>query len=742
MIPGISAETGELLASILEGAQDAWFVYEAVPDAAGGTGDFRLVRVNEVGLRLVEQHRSNMEGRLLSTVFPRDEDGGVFQRCIQVFETGIPLEETFRLRGEVVERWVRHRVVAVPGGIAITSRDVEDDRRRQAVYRTILDALPGAVVAAFDRQGRWTLSGGELAEALGVAAAVGRTPEEVLPPQAAARTRRLVARALAGESVSLSARTDDGRWLDHRLVPLVDPGHTAPVGAVAFGVDVTARVEAEAELRMWTRAVAAAEQAVLVLDAEPSGGRVRMASPAFEAVTGYRPEELVGQSWGFLEGPATETRVAGRIRAAIRAGQAARAEVRLHRADGSPFRAEVSVAPMDGEAGKVALVLRDVSAEHALREESERGRRLTALGRMAGGMAHDVRNLLTGISMLAELWVDDPDVPGELRADLKQIRELVSRGGSLMGQLLEFASNEMVLPEPVDLRAEVGRVEALLRRTLRDDISLAVRLPSEPVWILSGAGQVDQVLVNLCINAQDAQPEGGSISVALVVEPERGEVELRVRDTGCGIPASARDRIFEPFFTTRAERGGTGLGLASVYGIVRQWGGRIDVDSEPGLGTTFTVTLPVIESPEEVEPEGDPPPSAEALRVLLAEDDPSVRRALQRIFHAQGWSVAEASGGRAAAALWDAADRAFDVVVSDVLMPDGTGVELVHHLRNAGASVPVVLVSGYAPRSVPGMDRILDPGRTDARVSFVAKPFALPELIQRVRDAVNPGQLV
>ncbi len=741
MIPGISAEPGELLATILEGAQDAWFVYEAVSDAAGGTADFRIVWVNEQGLRLVEQDRSRVEGLLLSAVFPRDEEGGVFQRCLKVFETGVPLEETFLLRGRVVERWVRHRVVAVPGGIAVTSRDVEDDRRRQAVYRTILDALPGAVVAAFDRRGRWTLSGGELAEELGVASVAGRAPEEVFPPAAASRIRRLVARALAGESVSLTARTNDGRWLDNRLVPLVDPGHTAPVGAVAFGVDVTARVEAEDELRMWTRAVAAAEQAVLVLDAETSGGRVRMASPAFQAVTGYRPQELVGQPWGFLEGPATETRVAGRIRAAIRAGQGARAEMRLHRADGSAFRAEVSVAPMDGEGGKVAVVLRDVTAEHTLREESERSRRLTALGRMAGGMAHDVRNLLTGISMLAELWVDQADVPDDLRADLVQIRELVRRGGSLTGQLLEFASNEMVLPEPVDLRAEVGRVEALLRRTLRDDISLAVRLPPEPVWILSGAGQVDQVLVNLCVNAQDAQPQGGSITLALVVEPERGEVELRIRDTGCGIPASARDRIFEPFFTTRAEEGGTGLGLASVYGIVQQWGGRIDVDSEPGLGTTFTVTLPVIESPEEDEPEEAPAAPARTLRVLLAEDDPSVRRALQRIFHAQGWSVAEASGGRAAAALWDEGNGAFDVVVSDVLMPDGNGVELVHHLRDGGASVPVVLVSGYAPRTVPGMDRILDPGSADARVRFVAKPFALPELIQQVRDAVGPDQL-
>lgn len=734
------ASTGEaagLLDVVFEGAQDAWLLYEAMVDPGGAVRDFRLVRVNESAVRLIGLGRAELEGRLLSDVFPREVEGGVFHRCAQVYVSGVPLEETFRLRRGPGDRWIRHRVLPMPGGLAVTARDVDDDRARERLHRTILDALPGVSVTAFDREGRWTLAAGELVESLGLSGVVGYTPEEVLPPADALRIRRLLTRAMTEGPVSLEERTADGRWLDQRVVPLVDPALGAPVGVVSIGVDVTDRVEAETDLRMWTRAVAAAEKAVLVVDTEEGAGRIRMASPAFEAVTGYRAHEVEGQPWGFLDGPSTEVRPAGRIRAAIRSGLSAGAEMHLHRADGSAFRASVSAAPIDGEDHRVVVVLRDVTGEHAVREEAERSRRLAALGRMAGGVAHDVRNLLTGISMLAELWVGHDGLPSELRGDLEQIRQLVRRGGSLTGELLAFASHQMVAPEPVDLGAEVARIEGLLRRTLREDIALAVRGPVTPVWVLAGAGQIDQVLVNLCMNAQEAQPTGGSISVALVVEADRGEVELRVRDTGCGIPEDARDRIFEPFFTTRADRGGTGLGLASVYGIVQQWGGRIDVDSEPGLGSTFTVVIPLIDPPEEAPVETVARAPSAPLRVLLAEDDPSVRRALKRIFRAQGWSVAEAVGGRSAAALWEAATEPFDVVVSDVLMPDGNGVELHDDLRARGAHVPFVFVSGYAPRTIPGMDRVLDPRRADPRVAFVAKPFALPELIDSVRRAVE-----
>lgn len=495
----------------------------------------------------------------------------------------------------------------------------------------------------------------------------------------------------------------------------------------------------DAELRLWSQAVAATEEAMLVLDRLEAGGVVRLVSPAFVRITGYRAAEVEGQRWGFLEGEGTETRAAGRLRAAIRAGQPVRTDLRFLRRDGSPFWASVSTAPIHDpdSPDRAVVVFREVTAERAMRAEAERSRRLSALGQMAGGMAHDVRNLLTGISMLAELWNDDPRVPDELRSDLGEIRELVARGGSLTSQLLEFASQPMVSPEPLDLAAEAARIHGFLDRTLRDDVTLTIRLPPDPVWILAGPGQVHQVLVNLCLNAQDAMPEGGSITVGVMRDPEQTGVELRVRDTGVGIPPEARDRVFEPFFTTRGDRGGTGLGLASVYGIVQQWGGRIGFDSEVGLGTTFTISIPLIEPPEQVSVASASQDPGRPLRVLLAEDDPTVRRALRRVFEAQGWTVAEAGSGRTASEIWDRRETPFDVVVSDVLMPDGNGADLYRHLRATDADVPIVFVSGYAPRTLRGMERILAPApSSDPNVHFVAKPFALPELIRQVATAV------
>ncbi|HET6229853.1 MAG TPA: PAS domain S-box protein [Longimicrobiaceae bacterium] len=386
-------------------------------------------------------------------------------------------------------------------------------------------------------------------------------------------------------------------------------------------------------------------------------------------------------------------------------------------------------------------------SHEALRE----AQKMEAVGRLAGGVAHDFNNLLTAIKGYAEMLLMDLDEGSPLRADVHEIAHSAERAAALTRQLLTFSRRQVVQPRVVVLNEQVRHAEAMLLRLLGDEVTLVTELEPAAGSVLIDPGQADQVLVNLALNARDAMPGGGTVTVrtGMAVGPEADAAThgcrapgpycvLEVSDTGRGMDESTRARVFEPFFTTKARGEGTGMGLATVYGIVEQAGGCIHVRSEPGRGSTFRVYLPVADRDDadgEVDG-GVPGPSraaapAASATILVAEDEAAVRSLVRRVLQREGYTVLEAADGREGLRVAREHAGPIDLVVTDVIMPVMSGRELADQLAVARPGVPVLFMSGYTDNVIASRGD-LEPG-----VAFLAKPFGPDELAARVRDILR-----
>jgi signal transduction histidine kinase/CheY-like chemotaxis protein len=391
-------------------------------------------------------------------------------------------------------------------------------------------------------------------------------------------------------------------------------------------------------------------------------------------------------------------------------------------------------------------VLVDVTEQRTLEEQLLAAQRMEAVGRLAGGVAHDFNNLLTAILGYASI-VDAELPPGDpLREDVTAITQAAGSASSLVRQLLAFSRRQMLRPEELDLTTVVDRVVPLLRRLAGERIAFRAELAAGLPGVRADPGQLEQVLVNLIVNARDAMPDGGSVTVETAeVQVDEGEarrhlglrhgryVALTVTDTGVGMDREVRERVFEPFFTTKEPGRGTGLGLATVYGIVKQSDGYIGVASEPGHGASFRVLLPAL--PVAVEPAPPAlaaPPVAQpgTERVLLVEDEETVRLLAATVLRRLGYTVELAGTGADALRILERADGAFDLLVSDIVMPELGGTELAAIVRERWPGVGIVLMSGYAPEVVGREGPVVE----DA---FLAKPFAPQTLGSTVRAVLD-----
>jgi signal transduction histidine kinase/CheY-like chemotaxis protein len=391
---------------------------------------------------------------------------------------------------------------------------------------------------------------------------------------------------------------------------------------------------------------------------------------------------------------------------------------------------------------RVGVALRELAVAHEAQlragaREAE-SRRLAALGQLAGGVAHEFNNLLATILNYAHVLGESLPADDERREEAEEIGRTAERAASLSRQLLMFSRRDMARPESVELGPALAEIEPMIRATVGDGITVRV-VGSSEVPVRLGAGQLDQVLLCVALNARDAMPEGGQLSITVTdecshdLQPELGlepgrYVALTIRDTGTGMPDGVRERAFEPFFSTKD--GGHGLGLATVYGIVQHAGGAVELRSHPGAGTSMSVYLPA--SP--VEPGGASAPAegenGPGSRVLLVEDQPALRRSTARILAANGYQVLEAADGKQALAIAAAEADEIDLVLTDVLMPHMTGVELAARMRAEERGIPVVFVSGH-PAPV---------GETDSAFAgsgtLLLKPVKAAELLRAVRSAL------
>jgi two-component system, cell cycle sensor histidine kinase and response regulator CckA len=414
--------------------------------------------------------------------------------------------------------------------------------------------------------------------------------------------------------------------------------------------------------------------------------------------------------------------------------------------DGSVIDVDIQSHEITLGGRKLRLTLaNDVTERHELEQQLRQAQRMEAVGRLAGGIAHDFNNLLTTILGYSELLLDRLESGDAIRGDVEEIRKAGDRAASLTRQLLAFSRKQVLQPKPFDLNAGVANLERMLGRLIGEDVELQTRLDPALGIVVADPGQIDQVIMNLAINARDAMPEGGRLTIE-TANAELGDdfvrqhmgaragpyVMLGVSDTGVGMNEETRERIFEPFFTTKEPGKGTGLGLAMVYGIVKQSGGYIWVESEPGSGSSFRIYLPRTDRLDARPASG----SRHSLllgseSILLVEDEEAVRRFAQRVLEGAGYAVVAAPHAEAAIEIMRQRTSPVDLLLTDTVMPGMSGPRLAARLLEEFPGLKVVYMSGYTDAVIPSERDLESTG------SFLQKPFTPATLLQYVREALE-----
>ncbi len=476
---------------------------------------------------------------------------------------------------------------------------------------------------------------------------------------------------------------------------------------------------------------------------------IQWASPSAGEMAGTIPALLVGKRVTDLAHPGDRDRLATFLSNASQPfARNAAVRWRLGRPDQwHDVESVVNDLTADPDVRAIVLNTRDVSERVRLEQQLRQSQKLEAVGRLAGGIAHDFNNILAAIISHAQLVRESlPDGDAHV-SDLQEIEQTAQRGAVLTRRLLSFSRPEVGELSPRSLTAVVRGMEPMLRRLLVGQVELTLDLGEEDLWIRAAEGQVEQVLMNLAINARDAMPDGGTVVVRLrphTVRPgaaAEGELpgrwaELSVRDTGIGMDAETLARLFEPFFTTKPSGLGTGLGLTTVRGIVRTLGGQVFAASAPGQGATLRVLLPLATSTAVAEaPAPAPAPAAEPGRrvVLVVDDEVALRRAMKRLLEKSGYEVVGAASGPEALERLDARGWRVDLVITDMVMPRMGGRELVERIRLRNPALPVICMSGHMEWGAAADDDADAPWSPDR---LLAKPFAFPEFLDRVRTAL------
>ncbi len=507
------------------------------------------------------------------------------------------------------------------------------------------------------------------------------------------------------------------------------------------------RVKAEAATRLRSAALDAAADAVAITDRD---GAIEWVNAAFTVMTGYTLPEALGQNHRELTRSGEQDQERHRkLREAMASGRAWRGEMANRRKDGAEYPVDLAMTPIAGPGGQVShfvAVERDLTESKRLEAQFLQAQKMELVGRLAGGVAHDFNNLLTVINGTCDLLLMTMSASEEVRADLRQIQEAGRRAAALTRQLLAFGRKQILNAENIDLGAMVSDWRKTLLRLIGEDVTLVVDAPAEVSYVRADPGQIEQALMNLAINARDAMPDGGSLTVrtanvdlddsraARLGVPPGPYVAFEVADTGAGMDQETRDRMFEPFFTTKEPGRGTGLGLSTVLNIVEQSSGAVHVESEPGRGTTVSLYLPRIERDARDDDGGELAGVAEPARretILVVEDEEPLRLLAGRILAAAGYEVLTA--GDAAGALEAAAGHtgAIHLLFTDVVLPGINGRKLAEQVAARHPGIVVLFTSGYTE------DAILRHGVRDEGTPFISKPYTAARLARTVRSLLD-----
>ena len=792
-LSSIDTEDGRLVSAAVRDVSDrvkaeAKFrgLLEAAPDAiVGVTADGCISLVNAQAERLFGYRRDELVGQQVEILVPdrvrhmhpAHRDGYFTQPQARPMGAGVELVAR-RKDGTEFPCEISLSSIDTEDGVLVSAavRDVTERRRAaeaQSRLATIVqsshDAIMGKTLDGVITS--WN-PGAERLYGYRTEEMIGRPAEILFPADRRATEDRILARIAGGERVE-AYQTErlrkDGSTIAVSLSmsPITDAAG-AIVGVASVSRDVSERQRAEAKFR---GLLEAAPDAIVGVTPD---GQIALVNAQAERLFGYHRDELLDQPIEILVPDR-----ARHLHPAHRTGyfthpqprpMGAGMQLAARRKDGTEFPAEISLSSIDTEDGQVvSAAIRDVTDRLEAQTERERlkataererleaqlhqSQRLESLGQLAGGVAHDFNNLLAVMlnytafiaeEITAAAAADSDQRWNAVYHDILQIQRAGERATELTHQLLAFGRREVVRPQVLNLNTVVAEVEALLRRTLGEHIQLHTDLAPDLWPVLADPGQLEQVLVNLAVNARDAMPDGGTLSITTTnrtidehaprpgLRPGR-HVQLRVADTGTGIPSDIAERVFEPFFTTKPKGEGSGLGLATVYGIITQAGGHADIRSAVGAGTTFIALLPATD--QQPTPKEQPAPATTSNHggetILVVEDEEALREVTRRILTRNGYHVLTAANGPEALKTAEDTTDPIHLLLTDVIMPHMLGKELATKISDLNPHIRILYMSGYA-QPVLASQGTLDPG-----VTLVEKPFSETDLLTRVREVLD-----
>ena len=564
------------------------------------------------------------------------------------------------------------------------------------------------------------------------------------------RIRAAVRTAAGGELVRFETThlATDGapHTIDFSLKPLKDEAGRV-VLLIPQGRDITERKRAEEAHARLATAVEQAAEAIVITD---TSGQILYVNPAFEKTSGYPRQEAVGRNPRMLKSGKHDSAFYHQMWDSVGQGKVWSGRIINKKKSGALYEEEVTISPIRDSAGKIinyVAVKRDVTQEVALEEQLRQVQKMESIGQLAGGVAHDFNNILVVIQGNASLLLDAKNL-SEADVDLaKQIINAAERAAGLTRQLLVFGRKQVMQPAHLNLNQVVGNMTKILQRILGEDIALRSDYTPILPLVYADAGMVEQILLNLAVNARDAMPSGGRLMIATASKAIGQEYALQnpaatpgqcvclsVSDTGCGIPPEHLSHIFEPFFTTKEIGKGTGLGLATVYGIVKQHRGWIEIDSQVGKGTTFRIYLPAardVTAKQKTTAVTTELPRGDEV-ILIVEDEQAVRLLVGNLLQRCGYTALLAVSGIEALNLWEQHKDEIQLLLTDMVLPDGMmGRELAEKLKGEKPQLKVVFTSGYSA-SVVGKGPSLVEG-----VNFLQKPYHPQKLAQTVRDCLD-----
>ena len=732
--------------------------------------DGRYLKVAPTSATYLYKPPSELLGKTVQEVFPKEEADFFLTHIRRALDEGCMHRTDYSMVVEGGrEVWFDCSVSPMtPDSVVWIGRDVtegklaekaltESEARKAAILESALDCI-----VTIDTDGKVIEINPAAESTFGYTRdeAVGKSMSElIIPPHFRRRHEQGLARYLAtgrstimGKRVEVSAMRSDGSEIPVELTITAIGQLPRPI-FTAFIRDLTERKQAEAERKRSEQELRKSEERYRVMvenahdiiyehDLE---GKYTSINKAGEQITGYTVEETLELNIADTVAPEylnkTRQMISGKL-----AGQSITAyELEVIAKDGRRIALEVntSLVFQDGIPIGVQGIARDVTERKLLEEQLRQSQKMEAIGQLAGGVAHDFNNLLTVIGGYSSILLGKLPRDSPYRPSIEEIKKAGDRAGSLTRQLLAFSRKQILQPKILDLNTVVSDLDKMLRRLIGEDIDLLSITDPKLDKVKADPGQIEQVLLNLVVNARDAMPEGGKLTIetsnAVLSKdyarlhgiPSGGYIMLAVSDTGCGMDASTRERIYEPFFTTKTAGKGTGLGLATLYGIVKQSGGNVWVYSELGHGTTFKIYLPRAEEVAETgELTGAKPTPQGTETVLLVEDEDQVRLILKQILENQGYHVLSASHGEEALAISQEPGD-IQLMITDVVMPQMSGRELAERVVATRPSLRVLFMSGYTD------DAIVRHGLLDEKLNFIQKPFDSATVARKVREVLD-----